>query len=543
MSSFLGYQLELIADFGRLDPFNYPIFQLTNTSALATIESFDLTIGDTAFNFDNARVNAQSSGTKVTLISPDRDGGGGVRSDILSFALGGFTPGSFVEGNTDIDRDNFNSDEDFRQVLFDLNGTDSSDNAVVTVTFDDGTVLSGQLPDFSQTSDEVYTFAQSDIDSSTVSLEKIDLDSIPLIQDSLFPEAVEYNPRTKRFLLSSQGEGTVFTTTKKKGKKGRVSPFVEDERLITTVGLEIDHQDNLLYIANSDVGLSRNSTPETAFQVAELAIADLSTKEIVKYVDLDDLRPGEPHFANDIALDGQGNAYVTDSLSPIIYKVDADGKPSILLEDEQFVGDGFNLNGIVYHPDDFLIVSDSNDGLLYKVPLDDPQQFTQIQLERSLANADGLLLADEDELIVVTNKFNEQNFNQVFNLQSEDNWESAQIVERLDVGDDAFTTAATIRDEEILVLDGQLDRLFTGEPTDEFAILTVGSIDSGAVSLEKIDLDSIPIIRESLFPEAVEYNPRTKRFLLSSQGEGTVFTTTKKKGKKVGYLPLWKMSA
>jgi hypothetical protein len=49
----------------------------------------------------------------------------------------------------------------YRQILFDLNGSDKSDNAVVTVTFDDGTVLSDQLPDFAQTSDDVYTFSQS----------------------------------------------------------------------------------------------------------------------------------------------------------------------------------------------------------------------------------------------------------------------------------------------------------------------------------------------------------------------------------------------
>ena len=305
-------------------------------------------------------------------------------------------------------------------------------------------------------------------------VDKTNLNSISVFRDNLFPESVEYNPKTEQFLLSSLTEGTIFTTN----EDGSVTPFVEDERLISTVGLAIDEEQDRLYVANSDLGVSINSSTETENQLAALGIFELSTGKLVDYVDLSSLRPGEPHFANDIDVDDKGNAYITDSFSPIIYKVDPEGNPSILLENDQFAGEGFNLNGIVVHPHNFLIVSDFNDGLLYKVPLDNPEQFTQVQLEPTLVNADGLLLADKDELIVITNKFNDLSSNQVFNLQSHDNWESAEIVEKLDVGDDAFTTTATTQDEEILVLDAQIDILLAGETTNKFEILTVGEFNS-----------------------------------------------------------------
>ena len=308
-------------------------------------------------------------------------------------------------------------------------------------------------------------------ESLSVNLVETVVDSISVVQDNLFPEGVEFNANTEEFLLSSITEGTIFTTT----EDGSISPFAEDERLVSSIGIEIDVERNRLLVANGDVGLSVNSSPETENQLAALGIFDLSTGEPIDYVDLGSLRPGEPHFANDIAVDDEGNVFITDSFSPIIYQVDPEGTPSILLEDEQFAGEGFNLNGIVVHPDNFLIVADSNDGLLFRVPLDNPEQFTQIEIDQTLINADGLLLADEDELIVVTNSINNQP-NQVFSLQSNDNFESAEIVEQFNLGDDGFITTATIQDEEILVLQSQLNVLFAGETNDEFEILTVGSI-------------------------------------------------------------------
>ena len=311
-------------------------------------------------------------------------------------------------------------------------------------------------------------------ESILVNLNETDNSAISIVRDNLFPESVEYNSNTEQFLLSSLTEGTIFISN----EDGSVSPFIEDERLVSTIGLAIDEENNRLLVANSDVGSSTGSSPETTNQLAALGIFNLSTGEPIDYVNLSSLRPEQSHFANDIDIDDEGNAYITDSLSPIIYKVDTQGNPSILLEDEQFTGEGFNLNGIIAHPDEFLLVADSNDGLIYKIPLDNPEQFTQVEIDRALINADGLFLADEDELIVITNQSNGESSNSVFNLQSHDNWESAEIVDELDVGDDAFPTTATTRGEDILVLDAQLNILFGGGTTDEFAIREVGAIDT-----------------------------------------------------------------
>jgi hypothetical protein len=150
-----GYILELSGDL------NSPRVTITNTSGLDEIAEFDLTIGDTNFNFDSAGVIFRSSGVSETLISPDFDFGGGVRSDTVSYLFTSFDPANLLQSQVDVDIDNFNSAEDYRQILFDLNGSDSSDNAQVTIKFTSGRTLSGLLPDFAENSDNFYSFSQS----------------------------------------------------------------------------------------------------------------------------------------------------------------------------------------------------------------------------------------------------------------------------------------------------------------------------------------------------------------------------------------------
>src|SRR5688572_28549228 len=100
-------------------------------------------------------------------------------------------------------------------------------------------------------------------------------------------------------------------------------------------------------------------------RLAGVGIYDLKTGKPLSYVDLGPLAEG-PHLMNGIALDPSGNAYITDSFSPVIYKVTAEGSASIFLRDERFAGKAINLNGVVVHPDGYLLVIKKSDGALFK---------------------------------------------------------------------------------------------------------------------------------------------------------------------------------
>lgn len=53
---------------------------------------------------------------------------------------------------------------------------------------------------------------------------------------------------------------------------------------------------------------------------------------------------------------------MTDSFAHAIYKISADGKPSVFSRSGKFKTEGIGLNGIVYHPAGFVLVSNSNTG-------------------------------------------------------------------------------------------------------------------------------------------------------------------------------------
>jgi len=143
-----------------------------------------------------------------------------------------------------------------------------------------------------------------------------------------------------------------------------------------------------------------------------------------------------------------GNIYITDSLSPIIYKVDTNGTPTVFLENAQLSGGtGFGLNGIVYHPDGYLLVAKSNDGTLFKVPLANPTGFTPVASTQSLVGADGLLLLNSTTLLVVAG-----NQSTVFRMATTDDWATTRPTGSFATGAVSPTTITSRNGNEAFVL-------------------------------------------------------------------------------------------
>lgn len=276
--------------------------------------------------------------------------------------------------------------------------------------------------------------------------------SAPLISERVsftatrqYPEGITYAPLFSQFLVSSITQGKVGIVD----QNGRYNDLIADDRqLISSIGMKV--QNNLLYVCNGDQGVSTKSTPQTTLKTAGLFIYDLRTLKNIRRVNLAALRPStENHFANDIALDPNGTAYVTNSFAPIIYKVPADSTQQITIINSPLFagGEGFNLNGIVYHPNNYLIVVKSNEGKLFKIDLKNPNTITEVA-GVSLPQGDGMLLYNND-LYVVNNQ------NQVSQVRSSDDWKTAVIVKTDAVGYSEATTNVLV-DTKIYTLNARI---------------------------------------------------------------------------------------
>ncbi|MGI4865475.1 MAG: SMP-30/gluconolactonase/LRE family protein [Janthinobacterium lividum] len=268
---------------------------------------------------------------------------------------------------------------------------------------------------------------------------------ITVPQRALSPEGIQYDEINQRFLVSSRTQGRIGTVR----DDSTYTQLADDPRLVSTIGLNLDATRQRLLAAVSDAGANTTrSTAATLRKLAALAIFNPSSGALLSYVDLGTLRPTLPHFANDIAIDSQGNAYITDSLSPIIYKVDAQGVATVFLENAQFSGGtAFGLNGIVYHPDGYLLVAKSTDGTLFKVPLANPASFTTVTTTQSLVGADGMLLLDPNTLLVVAGSQNT-----VFRMASTNGWGAASATGSFATGAVSATTITRRNTSEAFVL-------------------------------------------------------------------------------------------
>ncbi|HKK28531.1 MAG TPA: hypothetical protein VKB18_10645 [Gemmatimonadota bacterium] len=161
-------------------------------------------------------------------------------------------------------------------------------------------------------------------------------DTVVLREPGLYPEGIEYDAGSGRFLASSVTRGSV-TCVADDGSHGIL---VADTASPSAVGLHV--AGGRLYVARADVAAAFDSTVEGR---ARLGVYDLASGRPLYSAELGPLAPGGRHFANDVAVDGEGNAYITDSLSPVVYRVAADGAASVFARDT-LLGGGFGLNGI-----------------------------------------------------------------------------------------------------------------------------------------------------------------------------------------------------
>jgi len=269
--------------------------------------------------------------------------------------------------------------------------------------------------------------------------------------DTVYAEGVAWSAQQQAFLVGSVRHGTIG----KVNLHGEYSAFIADNALVSSVGLTVDAKRNLVWVAIGDLGAAERSGPGTQGKLAAVAAYDTTTGKRVAYHDLGGLYAGG-HFANDLALDAKGNVYVTDSFSPVIYRVDTAGKATVFAQSEWFTGENFNLNGIVAHPDGYLLVNKHNSGELFRVSLKAPTQIDRVQLPEALKGADGMVLRNASRLTVVQNS----GADRTLDLVSHDGWRTATIA-RTRKSVQSFPTTAARVGKDLYVLNSRLDTLLT----------------------------------------------------------------------------------
>ncbi|MEQ8849714.1 hypothetical protein [Botrimarina sp.] len=147
--------------------YNMPFIEITNPSdAPSAITSFEMSIGDTAFQFSNQFLRKEdtnagafpANGTDYAFTgysTPDIEFDTSVDEDgdllVIDFTDGGLMPGETVRFQVDINRDPDEPNEklfaDYTSVFFKSDGSDdTSENSEIVITFEGGDEWRGTLP-------------------------------------------------------------------------------------------------------------------------------------------------------------------------------------------------------------------------------------------------------------------------------------------------------------------------------------------------------------------------------------------------------------
>lgn len=293
--------------------------------------------------------------------------------------------------------------------------------------------------------------------------------ALELDRPALYPETLELNPLTQQFLVGSVREGAVYQVA----ADGRTSKLVDDPRLVSVLGIAADGRNKRLWVTSSDLDASVKHAPEGPKHHAAVGVYDLTNGSALRWVDLSALVPHSDHLMNGITLDLEGNAYVTDSFAAAIYKIDPEGHSSVLLQNEVFRGAGINLNGIVHHPDGFLLAIMKSSGRLYRVPLADPSKFSAVDTPSAFVGGDGLWLAGPERLLVIANKTPAASANAAFVLHTDNAWQDAKLDSSMELGD-VYPTTCAAQNGKLYLLSSKLDGWLTADASKRAALAADG---------------------------------------------------------------------
>ena len=336
---------------------------------------------------------------------------------------------------------------------------------------------------------------------------------IPFESNELYPEGIAYSKTQDVFYVSSIRYGKIG----KVDWDGNYETFVEDETLISSIGLLVDESRNLLYACISDPGTSTRTNAATQGKLAQVAAYDLTSGKRKFLVDLGVLNTSGGNFANDLTIDPKGNLYITNSFSPMIFKIDTRGKASVFTSSDHWKGVGFNLNGIVYHEDGYLLTVQSSNGQLYKVDINQPKKIKKVEAPL-LPGGDGLVINRTNELVVISN-----GGQKIYKLGTTDGWNSAQI-NTMTASKMSFPTTGTIARGKNYVLNAKLDELFDPNTpnTSNFMIQQVNFVSSGLGSnVRKINdykvTVPVPVLSTELIATAGDLeNDKLRDFMLEA---------------------------
>jgi sugar lactone lactonase YvrE len=141
-----------------------------------------------------------------------------------------------------------------------------------------------------------------------------------LSETDLIPEGIAYDPRDKAFFLSSLHKRKIVRVRLRTRHR---RPVVEDftyqaqDGLYSTLGMKVDAARRILWVCSSAESFMKDYSESDADKAA-LFKYDLNTRKLIRKYELG---PNPRHLLNDLAINAEGDVFVTDTATGEIFLV------------------------------------------------------------------------------------------------------------------------------------------------------------------------------------------------------------------------------
>ncbi|XP_009383935.2 uncharacterized protein LOC103971600 [Musa acuminata AAA Group] len=256
-----------------------------------------------------------------------------------------------------------------------------------------------------------------------------------------FRECAKWDPDGLRFLASTFLGGGVVQIPAGDAASGalveRAAVSDPDVAGNASLGIAVDRSRGRLLVVYADLW---------GFRSSAVAAYDLGSWARLFLTRLSE--PGdEASFADDVAVDEDGNAYITDAMANKIWKVGLNGelvsiiRSNFFIQRKEWYYNFVGLNGIVHHPDGYLLVIHTASGHLFKVNTAN-EEVTVVRVRGSLLMGDGMELVSPTKLVIAGTPSARL-------VESFDGWETANVTGRYIGPMHRVASSATVKDGRV----------------------------------------------------------------------------------------------
>jgi sugar lactone lactonase YvrE len=220
------------------------------------------------------------------------------------------------------------------------------------------------------------------------------------VPDKSFPESVTSTSDGTLYAGSFNRGGVVKAASGGKAEQF-IKPGAGDSR--STLGVLADEKGGMLYVCSNDLSGLGVAGPGDA-KGAALKLFDLKSGVLKGSFALKDSKS----LCNDIAIGGDGTAYVTDSFTPNVYSLKPGGSAlEVFATDPALTPakDGVGLDGIAFGSDGNLYVTTYIPAALFKIAVKDGKAgaVTALKPSRPLDHADAMRTFGDSLLLIEGN--------------------------------------------------------------------------------------------------------------------------------------------